>query len=141
LLAVLTIVALDSEIATNVVAAMPPTVDSRKIRTDSLALLGGLIMLLDTAWGGMILLGLDLSRTNELVMGTSFVLGFPTYLLDVWIKRRVAVSLLGLFLFRWVARCYGGSSPVLCNPLPGSMLLVLALIVLQLSKLRRPGSA
>lgn len=116
---------------------MSLTMKSMSGRVDSLAVIGGFIMLVDTAWGGIAALGLDLSRMNELVLAISFVLGFPIYLLDLWINKRIAVSMLGLFLFRWIATCYGGPTPVLCNPWRGSVLLILALVLLQLSKLRR----
>lgn len=107
-------------------------------------LIGGLVMLVDTAWGGIAALGLDLSRTNELVMAVGFVLGLPMYLLDVWINKRIAISMLGLFVFRWIATCFGGPTPILCNPLRGSVLLILGVALLQLSKLRRgdkPGQS
>lgn len=106
--------------------------------SDSLVILSGVAALLDTVVGGIAVMGLDLSRTNELVMGISFVLGFPMYLLDLWLKKRVAFFLLALFLFRWVARCFGGPTPVLCNPFvwPVGILLFLALAFLQWSKLR-----
>jgi hypothetical protein len=118
---------------------MSLTVDSRKSRIDSLAILGGLVILLDTVWGGIAILGLDWSRTNELVMGISFVLGIPMYLLDLWINKRIAICMLGLFLFRWIARCFGGPTPVLCNPFmwPVGILLFLAFVLLQSSKLRK----
>ena len=95
---------------------MSLTMKSMSGRVDSLALIGGFIMLVDTAWGGIAALGLDLSRMNELVLAFSFVLGFPIYLLDLWINKRIAVSMLGLFLFRWIATCFGGPTPVLCSP-------------------------
>jgi len=116
---------------------MSLTMKSMSGRVDSLALIGGFIMLVDTAWGGIAALGLDLSRMNELVLAISFVLGFPIYLLDLWINKRIAVSMIGLFLFRWIATCYGGPTPILCSPWRGSVLLILALVLLQLSKLRR----
>ena len=115
---------------------MPLTMKSMSDRVDSLALIGGFIMLVDTAWGGIAALGLDLNRMNELVLAISFVLGFPIYLLDLWINKRIAVSMLGLFLFRWIATCFGGPTPVFCSPWRGSVLLILALVLLQLSKLR-----
>ena len=119
---------------------MSSDVDTAKPRTDPLALLGGFAALLDTAWGALASLGLDLSRTNELVLGVSFVLTLPAYLLDVWVDKRVAIFLLGLFIFRWVARCYGGPTIVLCSPWRGSVLLVVAFGLLQLSKLRKHDS-
>ena len=98
-------------------------------------------MLIDTAWGGLATLGLDSSRTNELVMGISLVLGLPIYLVDVWLNGRVAVSMLGLFLFRWIATCFVGPTPVLCNPLRGSVLLISAFALLQVSRLRQTAKA
>jgi hypothetical protein len=115
--------------------------DWRKLKTraDSLTLLGGFVMLLDTAVGGIVLLGLDLSRTNELVFGVSLVLGMPMYLLDLWINMRIAICLLWLFLFRWGAQCFLGPRPSLSNPFvwPVGILLFVALVLLQASKLRR----
>lgn len=112
-------------------------VKSMSDRVDSLALIGGFVALVDTVWGGLATLGLDPNRTNEQVMGISFVLTFPTYLLDLWIDERVPMSMLGLFLFRWITTCFGGPTPVLCSPWRGSVLLILAFVLLQLSKLRR----
>lgn len=108
-----------------------------KRRIEPLALIGGILMLADSVWGVLAALGLDPSRTNELIMGISFVIGFPTYLLDLWMDKRIAAATLGLFVFRWIATCFGGPTPILCNPLRGSMLLVAAILLLQLSKVRR----
>jgi hypothetical protein len=72
------------------------------------------------------------------VFGISLLLGFPMYLLDLWLKKRVAFSLLVLFLFRWAVRSFGGPTPVFGNPFdwPVGILLFLALALLQWSKLR-----
>jgi hypothetical protein len=118
---------------------MPVEPITTRIRIGPLALLGGIAILLDTVWGGIAILGLDLGQKNELIMGMSFVLGLPMYLLDLWIDKQIAICLIGLFLFRWIARCFGGSTPVLCSPWNFSILLVLAFILLQLSKLRKKG--
>lgn len=116
---------------------MSLTIESLKRRVDVLALIGGFVILVDSIWGGLAALGLDPSRTNDLVLGISFVLGFPVYLLDLWINKRIAVSMLGLFLFRWIATCFAGPTPVLCSPWRGSVLLIVAFVLLQLSKLRQ----
>lgn len=118
---------------------MSLTISSGKHRFDSLAIVGGFVALLDTAVGGIVLLGLDLSRTNELVFGVSLVLGMPMYLLDLWINNRLAICLLWLFLFRWGAQCFLGPRPSLSNPFvwPVGLLLFVALVLLQASKLRR----
>lgn len=104
----------------------------------SLVFMSGVAALLDTVVGVMINLGLDPSRTYDLVFGSTLVLGFPMYLLDLWLKKRFAFFLLGLFLFRWAVRCLGGPTPVLGNPFdwPVGILLFLALALLQWSKLR-----
>jgi hypothetical protein len=117
------------------------TMEPMKRRVDSLALIGGFAILVDTLWGGLALLGLDLARMNELVLGISLVLGLPIYLLDLWMGRRIAISMLGLFLFRWIATCFAGPTPVLCSPWRGSVLLISALVLLQLSKVRRETGA
>jgi hypothetical protein len=117
---------------------MSSTVASENRSVSALVVLAGVAALLDTVIGGMAMLGLDLSRPNELVMGISFILGFPMYLLDLWLKRRIPIALLTLFLLRWVARCFGGPTPVLCNPFiwPVGILLFLAIVFLQWSRLR-----
>jgi hypothetical protein len=116
---------------------MPLTVESLKRRVDSLTLIGGLIALVDSAWGGFAAIGLDSTRTNELVLAISLVLSFPAYVLDLWIDDRIAVSLIAVFLFRWIAVCFGGPTVVFCWPWRGSILLILAFVLLQSSKLRR----
>jgi hypothetical protein len=114
----------------------------QKTRFDLITLIGGLLMLLDTTWGIAADLGLDWSRTNEVVLGVSLALGLPAYLLDLWTTKRlrVPVFLLGLFIFRWLARCFGGTTFVLCNPLRGSVLLIVAFALLQYSSLRKVAS-
>jgi hypothetical protein len=117
---------------------MPFLIEQKNRSSDSLVVLSGVAALLDTVIGAMINLGLDLSRTYELVFGISLVLGFPMYLLDLWLKKRYAFFLLILFLFRWAIRCFGGPTPALGNPIdwPVGILLFTALVLLQWSKLR-----
>jgi hypothetical protein len=103
-------------------------------------LTGGLLMLLDTAWGITAALGLDWTRAREIVLGVSLMLGLPAYLLDLLTAKRMPLFLLGLFFFRWLARCYGGPTFVLCNPLRGSILLIVAFALLQWSWLRKPSA-
>ena len=107
-----------------------------RLRWNLFTLTGGLLMLLDTAWGITADLGLDWTRTKEVVLGVSLMLGLPVYLLDLLIAKRMPLCLLGLFLLRWLARCYGGPAFVLCSPLQGSVLLIVAVGLLQWSKLR-----
>ena len=116
---------------------MSLTMKSMRSRFGILVLIGGFVALVDTVWGGLASLGFDLYRMNELVVGISFVLGFPMYLLDLWLDKRIAVSMVGLFFFRWIALCFGGPTPVFCSPWRVSVLLIVAFVLLQLSKLRR----
>jgi hypothetical protein len=116
---------------------MPLMMKSMRSRVDVLVLIGGFFALVDTVWGGLASLGFDFYLTNELVVAISFVLGFPIYLLDLWLDKRIAISMVGLFLFRWIALCFGGPTPVFCSPWRVSVLLIVAFVFLQLSKLRR----
>lgn len=111
---------------------------SKRHRIDFLALLGGLAALLDSAWGAIAVLGLDPSRTIELILGITFLLGLPIYLLDLWINKRIAIFVLALFLFRWITGCFAGGTPHLCSPIsvPASIFLFSAFVLLQSSKLR-----
>jgi hypothetical protein len=104
----------------------------------SLVILSGVAALLDTIVGVLINLGLDPSRSIDRVFGISLLLGFPMYLLDLWLKKRFAFFLFVLFLFRWAVRSLGGSTPAFGNPFdwPVGILLFLALALLQWSKLR-----
>jgi len=117
---------------------MSLTKASKKTPIDFLAILAGFAALLDTLVGVIVLLGLDLWRPNELVFGISLLLGLPMYLLDIWFDRRIAFCLLGLFLFRWILRSFVGPHPGISNPFvwPVGLLLFLALVLLQSSKLR-----
>ena len=64
------------------------------------------------------------------------------YWLDRWLKKRFAISLLFLFIFRWLARGYGQPTASLGNPFvwPVGILLFLAFALLQWSKLREPSA-
>ena len=107
--------------------------------SDRLVVLSGVAALLDTLVGVMINLALDPSRTFDLVFGISLLLGFPSYLLDLWLKRKFAYVLSALFLFRWaLLSLAGGPHPALVNPIawPVGILLFLALALLQWSRLR-----
>lgn len=115
-------------------------IESKRHPVDSLALIGGLAICVDSVGGGIASLGLDWSRPNQIALGASLVLGLPAYLVDLWIGKRVPVVLLRLFLFRWFARCYGGPTFVLCNPLRGSILLIVAFALLQWSSLQEPSA-
>jgi hypothetical protein len=108
---------------------------------DALVALGGLLMLVDSVWGAIAALGLDLSLKNELALALSFVLGFPLYLLDFWTGKRIAFALIALFLFRWIALCFAGPVFAFCSPWPGSALLICAFLLLQWSKVQGRDSS
>jgi len=90
----------------------------------------------------MINLGLDQSRTWDLVFGISLVLGFPMYLLDLWLKKRYAFFLASLFLVRWAIRSFMGPTPVFGDPIdwPVGILLFSSLALLQWSKVRNASA-
>lgn len=120
---------------------MSLTIEPMRHRADFFALVGGFVILVDTVWLGLATLGLDLSRMHELVLAISFVLGLPAYLLDVWMNKRIPISMLGLILFRWFATCFDGPTTVVCTPWRGNQLLIVAFVLLQFSKLRQERKA
>jgi hypothetical protein len=105
-------------------------------KLSALALLGALAALIDTVWGGLAVLGLDLSRRNELLMGITFVLGLPMYLLDLYSSRRIAFGLITLFFARWVACRSGGPTAVLCSPWKVNPMIIVAFILVESAKWR-----
>lgn len=112
--------------------------ENRNRPSVSFVVLSGVAALLDTVIGGVADLGLDLTRTHELLLAISFVLGFPMYLLDVWLKKRFVFFLASLFLVRWAIRSFIGPTPGIGNPIdwPMGILLFTSLVLLQWSKLR-----
>jgi hypothetical protein len=111
---------------------------SRNRFTNSLLAISGVAAFLDTLIGGIASMGLDLSRTDELVMAISFVLGFPLYWLERRLKNRFAFLLFALFMIRWVIRGFIGPTFVIVNPIvwPVGILLFLSLVFLQWFKLK-----
>jgi hypothetical protein len=111
--------------------------------SDRLVILSGVAALLDTLIGLMINLALDQRKIFDLVSGISLLLGFPSYLLDLRLKKKFAFFLSALFLFRWaLLSLAGGPHPAFVNPVawPVGILLFTALVLLQWSRLR-PASA
>jgi hypothetical protein len=102
-----------------------------------LVIVGGLIAALDSSIGSIALLGLAIDKPNELLMGLSFTLGLPMYLVDARRRHRIVLYTPALFVVRWIARCFAGPTPTLVTPFawPLGALLFLALVLLQLSKL------
>lgn len=108
-------------------------------RIGSLTLLAGCLMLIDTVWGAIAVIPFDWSRLSEAVLGISFLIGLPAYLLDVWRKGRVVIFLPAVILLRGFAESYAGSPPALRWQFAGNQLLIVASILLQFSKLRDGG--
>ena len=103
--------------------------------------LAALLVLVDTAWGVVAVLPFDWTLPNEALLGVSFLLGLPAYLLDFWNKRRVVIALPAVVLFRGCAEFYAGSPHPLGWQLWGNQLLIAALVILQWSKLQRRKGA
>lgn len=93
--------------------------------TGGLAILAGLLALIDTLWGALIVLGLGWDSPIAAVLAISFVLGLPAYLLDASIKWRVVIVLPSVILLRGFAlSCIGSAAtgverwpPMLGQPL------------------------
>ena len=117
---------------------MQMTRPSRGGRVDPLTLVGGVVILVDAFCGRIAILWLDLSQFNQLGLSLIVLLGVPMYLLDVWLETGGTFSLLGLLFIRWAWRCLMRPTPVRLNPLDGNLLLIVALVLLQTSKLRGP---
>jgi hypothetical protein len=125
---------------------------------DNPKIVAGLVAVIDTLWGAIAVLPFDWTRPNDAVLGISFVLGLPAYLLDLWIKPPVVIFLPALALLRGFAtHCIGAptsgehlraddlfsqlvhfcaGSPTLGWQLRGTELLIAAALLLQWSKLR-----
>lgn len=120
--------------------------------------LAGLLAVIDTLWGALAVLPFDWTLPNETVLGLSFVLGLPAYLLDVWIRGRAVIFLPAVILLRGFAEfCIGSptvaehltrgeifsqlvhfcaASPTFGWQLMGNYLLIAAAVLLQWSKLK-----
>jgi hypothetical protein len=104
-----------------------------------MAPIAGFFALLDTAIGSTSLMWLDLGRTNELLTAITFVLGVPMYLIDLRLKKPVAIGLLTLITCRWAVLNAGTWPPRFSDLFawPMGILLTLSFVFLQLSRLRR----
>lgn len=107
-------------------------------RLAPLDLFAGVFALADTVIGAIIFIALEPGPPGDVIMGVTFVLGFPAYLFDEWFTGRVPVGLLTVFWLRWLARCSGGGHFVLVNPFvwPVGILLTIAIIALQWQRIR-----
>jgi hypothetical protein len=102
-------------------------------------IVGGLLMLLESLWGVVAVLPFDWRQLPNLVVGISFVIGLPCYLLDSLARRRTLVFLPALLLYRWIALGLLVKPHTLVGPWRVCVLLILASLLLQWSKLRTPA--
>jgi hypothetical protein len=118
---------------------IPQTIEEKRQSVRSLAIIGGIVVTIDTFIGSLYLIMLDVKGPYDFSVAFTLVLGLPIYLLDVWHGKRIAYGLWTLFLIRWIVRCFAGSTPSLCNPVvwPIGVLLFTAAALLQTSKLLR----
>jgi len=93
-------------------------------------------MLIDSLWGVIAVLPLDWRQLPHLVVGISFVIGLPCYLLDALTRRRMLVFLPALLLYRWIALGLLVKPHTVAGPWRVCVLLILASLLLQWSKLR-----
>lgn len=110
-----------------------------KSKVSSLAFCSGALALLDTLIGGIAALGLDRRKPNEIAMSIAFILGFPAFLADAFLRRRIPIVMLAVFIFRWLIRCYDGKRFALCDPFvwPVGILLAGAIVLFQAYLYRR----
>lgn len=117
----------------------PDTTDSTEVRVDSRVVLGGCLMLIDTVWGALVVLGIGFEPLSDIALDVSLVAGLPVYALDSWSGSRAIVFLPALYLFRWFAVSHIGPAPYnLSPPWRGSLLFFVAAALLQWSKLQKP---
>ena len=67
---------------------------------DRLAILGGVVMLLETLFGLVLVAGLGPPRPGDIAVAVVLLGGLPAYLLDVWSKSRILIALPALFALR-----------------------------------------
>jgi hypothetical protein len=102
------------------------------------AALGGCLMFIDSLWGALAVLGIGFDGLLAIGLDISLVAGLPAYALDWRIGRRVIVFLPALYLFRWLVGSQIGPAPYhLGPPWQGSLLLFVASVLLQVSKLKK----
>ena len=116
---------------------MSTAAQSTRVRIGDLAVLGGLLMAIDTLWGAVAVLPFDWSRPLDIALGVGLVSGLPAFVLDFRSRRRVVIFLPIVFVLRWMAGSYQATPPHFGRPwIGGSVLLIAATVLLQWSKLR-----
>lgn len=118
---------------------MSLTIESTRARIGYLSVFGGFLMLIDTLWGAIAVLPFDWYRPSDITVGISFVMGLPAYILDSWSKKRIIIFLPALLVFRWLALSLLAKPPTLIGPWRVNVLIIVASILLQWSKLRKPA--
>jgi hypothetical protein len=114
------------------------TTDSTIARVGDPAVLGWLLMMIDSLWGAVAVLGIGFDRPLDIALDISLVAGLPAYALDTWSKSRLTVFLPALYLFRWLVASHIGPAPYhLGPPWRGGLLLLMASVLLQWFKLRK----
>jgi hypothetical protein len=103
-----------------------------------MASIAGFFALLDTVIGTMTIAFFGLGLALDRAIAISFLLGFPMYVLDLLIKRQLAICLLSLIVCRWALLTFGTWPPHPTDPFawPMGILLTLSFVFLQLSRLR-----
>jgi hypothetical protein len=105
-------------------------------------MLGGSLMLIDTLWGVVPVLGIGFEPLLDVPLDISLVAGLPAYMLDAWSRVRIVVFLPALYLLRWFVWTHIGRAPHHWGSPPwgGTVLLIVASALLQWSKLQTsPG--
>ncbi len=114
--------------------------DSPRRRTsdDGWAIIGLYLMIFDSLWGAFSVGGIGFEPVPDVAMVVSFLASAPAYALDMWIGRRVIVFLPALYLFRWLALSHIQTAPYgFSQSWRGNLLLIVASVLLQWTKLRR----
>jgi len=110
----------------------------RKTSVDGWAIIGLYLMIFDSLWGAFFVGGIGFEPVPDVAMVVSFLASAPAYALDMWIGRRVIVFLPALYLFRWLALSHLQTAPYgFSQSWRGNLLLIVASVLLQWTKLRR----
>jgi hypothetical protein len=110
--------------------------DSAESRLATLDILGGLLALIDSIWGVLMFLPVDLRLLPEVLVGISLVLAFPAYVMDLRSRKQIIIFMPVVFAFRWLALSLLVHPPMFVAPWRFNLLLIAACILLQWSKLR-----
>jgi hypothetical protein len=111
--------------------------ESTKTWTLNPTVIGGCLMVIDSLWGVLAVLGIGFDGILAIGLDISLVAGLPAYALDWRAGRRMIVFLPALYLFRWLVVSQIGPAPYhMGPPWRGSVLLFVASVLLQLSKLK-----